>query len=118
MANKKQSTPNKLAPAPTRIQRGFSAVEQASHIRAREQVEAEIPPAPVSAARVALAKLRNLRCQADVSLAELSRRTGMTTANLTRLENSGDNATVQTLERYAEALGVTLVIELKQPSTR
>jgi DNA-binding Xre family transcriptional regulator len=114
MAKKKQSTHRKLSAAPTRVRRKFSASERAQHTRIQEQVEAEILPKPVSAARVALAKLRNLRRQADVSLAELSRRTGITKSNLSRLENSGDNAKVQTLERYAEALGVTLVIDVKK----
>lgn len=38
----------------------------------------------------------------------------MTKANLSRLEHSADNAKVETLERYAEALGVKLVIEVKK----
>jgi len=119
MANKTTATRNKTAPpklaeTPTRIQRKFTAAERARHARIREAVEAEIPPKPVSAARVALAKLRNLRRKANVSLAELSRRTGMTKTNLSRLENNGDNAKVHTLERYAEALGVELVIDVKQ----
>ena len=112
MAKQKQPPP-KLTATPARVKRKFSASERARHARIREQVEAEIPPKPVSAARIALAKLRTLRRQADVSLAELSRRTGMTKANLSRLEHGGDNAKVQTLERYAEALGVTLVIDVK-----
>lgn len=114
MAKKKQSTRRKLAANPKRVQRKFSASQRAEHARIREQAEAEIPPKPASAARLALAKLRNLRRQADVSLAELSRRTGITKSNLSRLENSSDNAKVQTLERYAEALGVTLVIDVKK----
>lgn len=114
MAKRKQSPPKSLAAKPKRVKRKFTAAQRAEHKRIRQQVEAEIPPKPVSAARVALAKLRNLRQQANVSLAELSRRTGITKSNLSRLENSGDNAKVQTLERYAEALGVTLVIDVKK----
>ncbi|MBI2480960.1 MAG: helix-turn-helix transcriptional regulator [Planctomycetia bacterium] len=110
MAKEKQPAPPKL----TRVKHKFSAADRARHARIREQVEAEFPPKPVSAARVALAKLRNLRRQADVSLAEMARRTGMTKANLSRLENSADNAKVETLERYAEALGVKLVIDVKK----
>lgn len=114
MTKAKPLASRKLAKAPTRIKRELSATDRARHNRIREEVEAEIPPQPVSAARVALAKLRNLRKQADVSLTELARRTGMTKANLSRLENSADNAKVETLERYAEALGVKLVIEVKK----
>jgi transcriptional regulator with XRE-family HTH domain len=42
-----------------------------------------------------------------VSLAELAARTGMTRGNIARLE-SQKNATLRTLERYAEGLDCSL----------
>lgn len=110
MAKKKKLTEN-----PTHITRKFSTSQQANYDQIREQVEEEIKPKPVSVARIALAKLRNVRRKANVSLTELARRTGMTKTNLSRLENSGDNVTLKTLERYAHALNVELVVEVKRP---
>ena len=56
-----------------------------------------------------VAKLRQAREQAGVSLSEMESRTGITKSSLSRLENStAPNPTLITLNRYATAIGVTL----------
>lgn len=54
--------------------------------------------------------LKQLREQQGLSLADLSSRTGMDRAALSRLENSG-NPTLKTLFRYAEGIGMELIFE-------
>ncbi|HEY3964136.1 MAG TPA: helix-turn-helix transcriptional regulator [Planctomycetaceae bacterium] len=54
--------------------------------------------------------LKQLREQQGLSLADLSSRTGMDRAALSRLENSG-NPTLKTLFRYAEGIGMEIVFE-------
>ena len=53
-----------------------------------------------------VAELKSIREQSNVSLTELATRTGMTVSNLSRLENmEGQNPTIETLRRYAHAIG-------------
>jgi DNA-binding Xre family transcriptional regulator len=53
-----------------------------------------------------VSELRVIREQLNVSLTELASRTGMTVGNLSRLENmDGPNPTIETLRRYAQAIG-------------
>jgi len=53
-----------------------------------------------------VSELKTLREQLNISLTELADRTGMTVGNLSRLENmDGPNPTIETLRRYARALG-------------
>lgn len=53
-----------------------------------------------------VSELKAIREQLGISLTELAERTGMTVGNLSRLENmDGSNPTVETLRRYARALG-------------
>lgn len=57
--------------------------------------------------------LKARRLSQNMSLAALARKTGIAKPNLSRLENSPHAApTLDTLERYARALGLTLHIEL------
>ena len=44
---------------------------------------------------------------------QLSEKTGITLANISRLENGTANPSIKTLQRLAEGLGKTLVIEFK-----
>ena len=61
----------------------------------------------------AVAVLRTLRLEAGVTLAEMERRTGMSAANISRLENmDGPNPTIATLDRYAAALGKAIEIHV------
>jgi DNA-binding Xre family transcriptional regulator len=64
-------------------------------------------------AREMVARLKARRLAEDISLTELSTRTGIAKSNLSRLENSETVApTLDTLERYADALGMKLQVEL------
>jgi len=83
--------------------------------RLRDEVEQEIPPAEASPEKVAIAKLRAKREAKGISLAQLAARTGMTRGNLARLE-SQKNATLRTLQRYAEGLDCQLEINVVSAS--
>lgn len=53
-----------------------------------------------------VSELKAIREELGISLTELAERTGMTVGNLSRLENmEGPNPTIETLRRYARALG-------------
>jgi DNA-binding Xre family transcriptional regulator len=53
-----------------------------------------------------VSELKAIREQLGISLTELAERTGMTVGNLSRLENMDDpNPTIETLRRYARAIG-------------
>ncbi len=60
--------------------------------------------------------LKAERQRLGLSLAEIGERSGIGKANLSRLENDPDpNPTVDTLLRYADALGCTIHIALSEP---
>lgn len=87
--------------------------EEAAHYNAiRQQVMEEVPPAATNVVRDVIGKLRQLREEQGHSLADMEEKTGMTRANLCRLENEGRNVQLRTLERYARALGCRLEIRL------
>ena len=91
--------------------RRLTKPEAAKYRKIREQVVEEIPPAKASPEKVAIAKLRAMRQAKGISLSELAARTGMTRGNLARLE-SQKNATLRTLQRYADGLGCQLQINV------
>ncbi len=91
--------------------RRLTKTEAAKYKAIRREVEAEIPPVKPDAMKVAIAKLRAMREAQGVSLAELASRTGMTRGNIARLE-SQKNATLRTLERYAQGLDCHVEIGL------
>ena len=51
-------------------------------------------------------KLREVRQQRFVTQAELSERTGLTVANISRIENGTQRPRITTVRKLAEALGV------------
>jgi DNA-binding XRE family transcriptional regulator len=64
--------------------------------------------------RVALHELKKTRESAGLSLADVAERSGIDKAALSRLENGvHDNPTVETLMRYAAALGKKLSFTLQ-----
>lgn len=63
------------------------------------------PPAAVLQRRVA-AWLASLRVSAGVTQEEMASKLAMATRNLQRLESGSQNLTLQTVERFARALGV------------
>jgi predicted transcriptional regulator len=85
----------------------------------RELVESGDAPEPISMRlyielRLALNDLKKAREAAGLSLADVAERSGIDKAALSRLENGvHDNPTVDTLMRYAAALGKKLVWTLQ-----
>ena len=98
--------------------RRLTTEEAADYKKIRQQVMDEIPPAKTNLVRQAIGMLRNLREQQGLSLADVEEQTGMTRANLCRLENEGRNVQLRTLERYARALGCRLEIHLVPATTK
>jgi len=62
-------------------------------------------------------RIRTLRDLSGISLRELSRRTGITAANLSLIERGRGNPTLTTLQRIAAGLGVP-VVDLLQREER
>src|SRR5947209_19972614 len=75
------------------------------------------PPIPMGLyieLRLALAELKRVREAAGLSLADVAERSGIDKAALSRLENGvHDNPTVETLMRYATAVGKKLTWSLQ-----
>ena len=68
--------------------------------------------------RQVLVRLRAARKARGLSLADLTRLTGMDRSALSKLETGQrPNPTVETLQRYAEALGKQLVVTLAEPNS-
>lgn len=109
-----------------RINKPLTPEEKVRHASIRAQVEADRPRlneigrrlrAEYEARRAPLARtigaLKATREELGISLAELEQRTGIAKSNLSRLENATDaNPTLETLTRYAEALGKELIITI------
>ena len=61
-----------------------------------------------------LKALRAERQEQGISLADLKQRTGIDRGTLSKMENDDDpNVTMNTLLRYAEAVGKTIAVELQ-----
>ena len=101
------------------------------HQRIREQIEQEKPEliawgrqikAQHARLREAVAALKATRESLGLSLADIRDRTGIEKGNLSRLENAmNPNPTIDTLSRYADAVGKEIVIALvnkAEPSHR
>jgi len=68
--------------------------------------------------RLALAELKRTREAAGLSLTDVSERSGIDKAALSRLENGiHDNPTIETLTRYATALGKRITWSLQDLAT-
>lgn len=105
--------------------------ERLRHQRIREQIEREKPEliaagrqikARHARLRQAVAALKATRESLGLSLADIRQRTGIEKGNLSRLENATNpNPTIDTLSRYADAVGKEIVIALvdkTEPSHR
>jgi DNA-binding Xre family transcriptional regulator len=93
--------------------------EAAKYDTIREQVEAEFAdrikrPTVSPVAHDAIKALKQAREAQGLSLADIRDRTGIERSALSRLENETPNVTIRTLERYAEALGKRVVIEIAE----
>lgn len=98
--------------------RKLTVEEAANYKKLRQQIMEEIPPAKTNVVREAIGRLRQLREEQGLSLTDMEEQTGMTRANLCRLENEGCNVQLRTLERYARALGCRIEIHLVPTRTR
>jgi DNA-binding Xre family transcriptional regulator len=88
-------------------------VRRHQQIRVKTDKEFASKRKPVSPTRVILAKLRSRRELMGFSLADVAKQTGMTRSNLSRLEQNGENAKLETLQRYAAVLGCELVVDVR-----
>jgi DNA-binding phage protein len=82
----------------------------------RGELDELVPQDQFMEMRVLAAELRRQRTALGLSLTDVSERTGMTRAALSRLENGWNaNPTVDTLFRYAAALGAHLSFTVTPP---
>jgi DNA-binding XRE family transcriptional regulator len=95
--------------------------EAARYQRVREQIAAELPDirrrAQAAKPRIllkhVLGNLRQERQRLGLSLADVNVRSGIDRGTLSKLENDADpNVTMNTLIRYAEALGKIILVQL------
>ena len=103
-----------------RIVRKATPAEKRRHGLIREKTDDEFADRrkSVSASRVILAKLRSQRELKGLSLADVAKRTGMARSNLCRLEQTGENVKLETLDRYAAAIGCELTLEIRELETK
>lgn len=102
--------------------RKLTAEEAAKYGDVRKKVEAELPEivarhhervANLEHLQSVLAQLKAAREEKGLSLAALSELTGMDTSALSKLETGQrPNPTVETLVRYAEAVGKKIEVSL------
>jgi hypothetical protein len=104
------------------INKALTEEERMRHRAIREQIEQEKPALIARGQRVktrhirlkeAVLTLKTTREALGLSLADIKASTGIEKSNLSRLENDPHaNPTIDTLCRYAEAVGKELVITL------
>ena len=83
----------------------------------RGEIDELVPQALYIELRALMVRLRGVRERLGLSLTDLSERTGLTRAAISRLENGWNlNPTLETLYRYAEALGVGLKFAVDEPA--
>jgi DNA-binding Xre family transcriptional regulator len=96
--------------------------ERARNREVRRQVADELPDierrARAAKPRILLKQVLQLlkkeRERQGLSLADMNERTGIDRGSLSKLENDEDpNVTMNTLLRYAEAIGKTLMVQLE-----
>lgn len=101
--------------------RRLTAEEAEHYQRIRQQVAAELPDirrrAKAAKPRIllkhVLKKLREERERQGLSLADIKTRSGIDRGTLSKLENENDpNVTMNTLMRYAQAVGKVILVEL------
>lgn len=114
-----------------RIYRSATPEEQVRHTQIREQIEAELPDITQRAKEQLAAALQQgieiqhitallkaERIKQGLSLADLNERTNIDRSTLSKLENNEDgNPTINTLTRYAEAIGKKVVVTLVSTTT-
>jgi ribosome-binding protein aMBF1 (putative translation factor) len=104
--------------------RGLKPEEAARYKSAREKLDEETPElvrrhyerTSLATIGALVQQLKAAREAQGLSLADLTERTGMDCSALSRLETGQrTNPTIDTLVRYAEAVGKRLVVKLADP---
>ncbi|HEY7711896.1 MAG TPA: helix-turn-helix transcriptional regulator, partial [Candidatus Entotheonella sp.] len=108
------------------VNKKLTEEERQRHRRIREQIENERAELIARGKRVqarhdtlrqAVATLKATRKALGLTLADINARTGIEKSNLSRLENDPNpNPTIDTLCRYADAVGKEIVITLVDPT--
>ena len=102
--------------------RRLTAEEAAEYGQIRQEIAEELPEirerGRAAKQRIhlkhVLQALREERERLGLSLADVNERTGIDRGSLSKLENASDpNVTINTLMRYAEALGKTVTVQLE-----
>jgi hypothetical protein len=104
------------------VKKELTQAERLRHTEIRRQIEQEKPELMARGRRIkmrhvrlreAVDVLKNTRKALGLTLADIKARTGIEKGNLSRLENAPNpNPTIDTLVRYADAVGKELVMEL------
>lgn len=119
MSDKRIHRPSNLSDEERARQKAVRDKFQKERPSLRELVESGDAPEPIAMGlyielRLALLDLKKAREADGLSLADVAERSGIDKAALSRLENGvHDNPTVETLMRYAAALGKKLVWKLE-----
>ena len=83
----------------------------------RGELDELVPQGQYLEVRALGVRFRRIREGMGLSLTDLSERSGLTRAAISRLENGWNlNPTLETLFRYAEALGVSLTLSADDPN--
>lgn len=108
--------------------RRLTPEESARYKAIREQVAEELPElierhhdrtAVLDQLQELLTQLKAAREAKGLSLADVTERTGMDRSALSKLESGQrPNPTIETLARYAEAVGKRLVVSLAEPGDK
>jgi ribosome-binding protein aMBF1 (putative translation factor) len=104
--------------------RKLTPAEAAKYGKVREQVDAERPELvarhqkrmeSLEMLEALLPQLKAAREARGLSLADLTKRTGMDRSAISKLESGQrPNPTIETLVRYAEAVGKRLIVQLAE----
>ncbi len=106
-----------------RRDRRLTDEEAGRYQRIRQEVAAELPDIrqraraakPRILLKQVLKKLREERQRQGLSLADLNARSGIDRGTLSKLENDEDpNVTMNTLMRYAQAVGKVVLVQLDE----
>lgn len=119
MASERIHRPSNLSDEERARQKAVREKFQRERPSLRQLVESGDAPDPIPMGlyidlRLALTELKRIREAAGLSLADVAERSGIDKAALSRLENGvHDNPTVETLMRYAAAVGKKLTWSLQ-----